>query len=317
MEKLFYLLCLILLMKMAGATETDTTQIVEIGGIQQYFKINGKEAEKPLLLYLHGGPGAAVSAHKDVVTQKLEDHFVVVHWDQRNSGKTLELNQTAAPNLEQMKKDAEEVMSFLLNQFKREKLVVLGNSWGTVLGFHLAKKYPEKVSAFIAVSPVVSNLKSQQETLGIFKEYFQKGGNTKAVQQLSEVKVPYENVKQMLIQYRWETEFNGERMSDEQFDQLLSYFQKWEKMWMPLYRELYDVNLEKSATEIECPVYFIVGKKDYTAYFKLTEEYFNQLKAPSKTLFWIENTGHNIPAFAANKMQDIIIENVSPDPGKK
>lgn len=317
MTKLFYLLGLILAINVAGAAEIDTTKIVEIGGIKQYFRVNGKDAEKPLLLYLHGGPGAAVSAHKDLVTGKLEDHFIVVHWDQRNSGKTLELNQAAAPNLEQMNKDAEEVMSFLLNCFGKEKLVVLGNSWGTVLGFHLAKKYPEKVNAFIAVSPVVSNLKSQQKTLQIFKEHFQKEGNTKAVQQLSEVKIPYENVKQMLVQYRWETEFGGEQMTDEQFSQLLSYFQNWEKMWMPLYRELYKVDLEKSVTSIDCPVFFIVGNKDYTTYFKITEAYFNRLKAPSKKFFWIENTGHNIPAFAAGKLQDIIIENVSPDPGKK
>ncbi len=317
MTRFFYLLGLILVIKLTGATGIDTTQIVEIGGIKQYIRINGKDAEKPLLLYLHGGPGAAVSAHKDLVTGKLETHFVVVHWDQRNSGKTLKMNQTAATNLAQMKKDAEEVMSFLLNQFKRERLVVLGNSWGTVLGFHLAKKYPEKVSAFIAVSPVVSNLKSQQETLGIFKEHFQKEENTNAVQQLLEVKIPYENVKQMLVQYRWETEFGGEQMTDEQFSQLLSYFQNWEKMWMPLYQELYKVDLEKSVTSIECPVFYIVGDKDYTTYFKFTEEYFNRLKAPSKKLFWMENTGHNIPAFAAGQMQDIIIENVFPDPEKK
>ena len=64
-------------------------------------------------------------------------------------------------------------------------------------------------------------------------------------------------------------------------------------------------------------MFFIVGDKDYTTYFKFTEEYFNRLKAPSKKLFRVENTGHNIPAFAAGKLQDIIIENVSPDPGKK
>jgi len=312
MIRIFYLLALIFIIKMAGATKIDTTQIVVIGGIEQYLRINGNDLNKPLLLYLHGGPGAAVSAHKDFVTQKLEDHFVVVHWDQRGSGKTQDLTGVVKPpTLSEIQQDTEEVMNYLLAYFNKEKLVVLGNSWGTVLGFHLAKNYTEKISAFIAVSPVVSNLRSQQATLQIFKDHFQQEGNTKAVQQLSEVKIPYEEVEQMLVQYRWETVFGGEEMSDEQFEQLLSYFRNWEKIWMPLYRELYSIDLEKSVSTLDCPVFFIVGDEDYTTYFKFTEEYFNQLKAPSKKLFLIENVGHNIPASAAERMQDIIIENIS------
>jgi len=312
MIRFCYLLALIFLTKMAGAIKIDTTQVVEIGGIKQYLRINGNDLDKPLFLYLHGGPGAAVSAHKDFVTGKLEDHFVVVHWDQRGSGKTQDLTGTVdPPTLNQMQQDAKEVMNYLLTYFKREKLVVLGNSWGTILGFYLAKNYPEKISAFIAVSPVVSNLRSQQATLQIFKNHFQQKGNAKAVEQLSEVEIPYGDVKQMLIQYRWETVFGGEEMSDEQFEQLLSYFSTWEKIWMPLYRELYSIDLENSVSALDYPVFFIVGDEDYTTYFKFTEEYFNQLKAPSKKLFLIENVGHNIPASASERMQNIIIENIS------
>ncbi len=317
-RKLFYLFGLILLIKGAYATKIDTTQIVEIGGIKQFLTINTKNANNPVLLYLHGGPGAAVSAHKDAVTGKLEEHFIVIHWDQRNSGETLGLNPSPVlPTVDIMTKDAEEVMSYVLQHFNREKLVVMANSWGTIPGFHLAKKFPEKISVYIAVSPVISNLKSQQQTLQILQKHFQKEGHTRAVRQLSEVKVPYENVTQMLIQYRWEMEFGGTEMSDEQFEQLLSYFQYWEKMWMPLYHELYNINLEKLAQTIDCPCYFIVGNKDYTTYFKLTEEYFNRLKAPSKKLFWFENTGHNIPAFAAEEMQNIIINDILPSTKNK
>ena len=80
---------------------------------------------------------------------------------------------------------------------------------------------------------------------------------------------------------------------------------------MPLYQELYSIDLKETVTAIDCPVYFILGENDYTTYFKLTEEYFGQLKAPSKRLSRIEGVGHNIPAFAATQMQDIVIQNIA------
>jgi pimeloyl-ACP methyl ester carboxylesterase len=136
--------------------------------------------------------------------------------------------------------------------------------------------------------------------------------NSTAIQQLSAVKVPYSGAEQMLIQYRWESVYNGELMSDDQFDQLLGYFQHWEKMWFPLYSELYKNDLETSSGSIKCPVYFIVGKKDLTTYFKITEAYFYKLEAPEKKLFWLEDVGHNIPGFAADKMQKTIISDIVP-----
>ncbi|AHW62045.1 Pimeloyl-ACP methyl ester carboxylesterase [Draconibacterium orientale] len=310
---LIAILCFVFAELQTAATETDTTQIIEIGGIKQYISISGEAPGKPVLFYLHGGPGTAVSAHKDVVTGELEKYFTVVHWDQRGSGKTLKQNETAPPpTFDQMNKDAEEILHFICKRFTTDKIIVLANSWGTLPALHLAQYYPEKIRALIAVSPVVSNLRSQQTTLELLQHYFNMQENGKAIQQLAAVKVPYSGAEQMLIQYRWESVYNGELMSDDQFDQLLGYFQHWEKMWFPLYSELYKSDLETSSGSIKCPVYFIVGKKDLTTYFKITESYFYKLEAPEKKLFWLEDVGHNIPGFATDKMQKTIISDIVP-----
>src|SRR6056297_949505 len=204
---ILFLMC-ITIQKMASK-EIDTTATISIGGIQQFMSIKGQNIDNPILLYLHGGPGAAVSSHSDKVTQQLEAHFVVVHWDQRGSGKTIEFNKPdASPAIEVMKQDAEELLSHLLTRFNRKQIVVLGNSWGTVLGFHLAEKFPKKVSAFIAVSPIVKHTKSQKMTLEVLQNHFKKNDNTKALEQLSTVKIPFENAEQMLILHRWETVYN-------------------------------------------------------------------------------------------------------------
>ena len=309
---LLFLMCITL--QKVAAKEIDTTAAISIGGIQQFISIKGKSTDNPILLYLHGGPGAAVSSHSDKVTQRLEAHFVVVHWDQRGSGKTIALNEPdALPTIEVMKQDAEEVFSYLLTRFDRKQIVVLGNSWGTVLGLHLAEKFPVKVRSFIAVSPIVQHKKSQEITLELLQNHFNKNDNTKALEQLSTVKIPFENAEQMLILHRWETVHNGEDFPDEQYKQYLSYFVGWSSQWMPLYQQLYGIDLEKQVLELECPVYVLIGDKDLTTHHEITKAYFDVLKAPQKELFWLEDVGHNIPGVAGDRMQEIIIENIIND----
>ncbi len=298
-------------MQKVVAKKIDTTATISIGGIKQFISIKGENIDNPLLLYLHGGPGAAVSSHSDKVTQQLEAHFVVVHWDQRGSGKTIELNNPdKLVTIEIMKQDAMEVLSYLLAKFNKNDLVILGNSWGTILGFHLAQKFPEKVRAFIAVSPIVNNKKSQEMTLKLLQNHFKNNYNSKALEQLSTVKIPFENAEQMLILHRYEVVYNGSEFPDEQFKQYLSYFENWSSQWMPLYKQLYAIDLEKQVLELQCPVYFLIGDKDLTTHHQITKAYFDALKAPQKKIFWLEDVGHNIPATESDIMQKFILRNL-------
>lgn len=67
-----------------------------------------------------------------------EKDFTVVQWDQRNAGKTYEANdpKKVAPTVTvtQMLADTLEVVRYLTNKYGKEKVVLLGHSWGSVLG---------------------------------------------------------------------------------------------------------------------------------------------------------------------------------------
>src|SRR5687768_9786398 len=78
-------------------TSVDRQETILIGGIKQYITIKGKDASLPLLLFLHGGPGGSVMHYADNFTGKLQEHFVVIQWDQRQTGKTLQLNSSPTP----------------------------------------------------------------------------------------------------------------------------------------------------------------------------------------------------------------------------
>ena len=64
------------------------SQYLDINNTKQYVLIRGKDKTNPVLLFLHGGPGASATALLRKFNSELEDHFTVVYWDQRNAGKS-------------------------------------------------------------------------------------------------------------------------------------------------------------------------------------------------------------------------------------
>jgi len=284
----------------------DTTQFVQIGGIKQFISVKGSKS-KPLMLYLHGGPGAPTSSHRQQITNILEEHFLVVHWDQRGAGKSLNGN-TEPPTLKVMKQDAEEIMLFLLKEFDQDNMVLVANSWGTVLGFHLALKYPNNVSSLVAISPLVNNQKSQKLTDSKLVSYYNKQNNIEAVKQLKSIHIPYENVKDMAIQFKWISDFKGARISDDAFERYMEFFNEWEQQWMPLYKELYNIKLLEQKTVLKIPAYILIGEQDLTTNFELTQKFYKKLKAPIKQLLWLKDVGHQIPMYKAVEMQNLICD---------
>jgi pimeloyl-ACP methyl ester carboxylesterase len=284
----------------------DTTQFVQIGGIKQFISVKGSKS-KPLMLYLHGGPGAPTSSHRQQITNILEEHFLVVHWDQRGAGKSLNGN-IEPPTLKVMKQDAEEILLYLLKEFDQDNMVLVANSWGTVLGFHLALKYPNNVSSLVAISPLVNNQKSQKLTDSKLISYYNKQNNIEAVKQLKSIHIPYENVKDMAIQFKWISDFKGAHISDDAFERYMEFFNKWEQQWMPLYKELYNIKLLEQKTVLKIPTYILIGEQDLTTNFELTQKFYKKLKAPIKQLLWLKDVGHQIPMYKAVEMQNLICD---------
>jgi proline iminopeptidase len=128
---------------------------LRIGGIDQWASIRGTDKRNPVILLIHGGPGYISMPMSWWFTRGWEEYFTVVQWDQRGAGKTYLLNDPSkiAPTLtpERMIADTEEIAAWARKEFGKDKIFVLGHSWGSYLGLELAKRHPDWLHAYIGV----------------------------------------------------------------------------------------------------------------------------------------------------------------------
>lgn len=128
-----------------------------IGGIPQHIQIRSTNPKHPVLLFLHGGPGGAVSGLSHIHHAGWTDHFTVVNWDQRGSGRTYsanpgrkqEISQTGT--MEDYMRDLDDVIAYLHTVLSFERLILVGFSWGSAIGSEYARRHPEHLLCYVGI----------------------------------------------------------------------------------------------------------------------------------------------------------------------
>jgi pimeloyl-ACP methyl ester carboxylesterase len=291
----------------AQANEIEVKEAIDIGGIKQWISINGTNTSNPVLLFLHGGPGNSAMSYASKFSGDLQKHFVVVHWDQRESGKTAELNASdKLLSVALAESDAIEVINYLRRRFSQDKIYLMGHSWGGFLALKIAAAHPELLKASLAVSPMVNQLESERMSLKWMLDKAKQENNQEALKELQEVSIPFANGEQLYFHRSWLLKMAGRKSPSKTF------VETWATKWLDVFNEASAINFFVTAPQIECPVYFLVGHKDYQTHFKVTEDYYNLLKAPAKELYWFENSGHNLTASDPGRLQEIVINDILP-----
>lgn len=127
------------------AEPVNEEMFVRIGGIDQWITIKGDDRNNPVVLYLHGGPGDAASPFADAMFGGWEKDFTIVQWDQRGAGRTYgKSGPSIEPTMtiERMAQDGIEVAEFLAGHLRKKKIIIVGGSWGSILGIYMAHSLP-------------------------------------------------------------------------------------------------------------------------------------------------------------------------------
>ncbi|MEJ8803056.1 alpha/beta hydrolase [Pontibacter sp. H249] len=322
--KIFLLLLTLALAPLAAhSNPINEAKFVSIGGIEQWVTISGDDRSKPVVLFLHGGPGSTMSQYDDAIYGYWKKDFVLVYWDQRGAGRTFGRNAPKVISedywienpltVERMTADGIELSEYLIKHLGKQKITLVGTSWGSVLGANMALKRPDLYSAYIGHSQVVNGeagflhayntvaklaqAAKDQESLDKLKllgppPY----GDARKSGQLMRITKKYERENSTPAPASWwkvKSEYDNEKDADDRYngdDYSFLYFAGHKAMGIESMEA--GINFMKNGLRYKIPVYFIQGEEDILTPKELTKAYFDKVKAPKKEFVLVPGAAH-------------------------
>ncbi len=285
---------------------------VDIGGHQLSMMIRGTSADNPILLYLDGGPGGTGIGGMRNHLAALEEHFLVVTWDQRGAGKSYDqIDPISTLTFDNAISDTIEVTNYLRDRFGggTDKVYLVGNSYGTILGVRAVQQQPELYAAFIGTGQMVSPSETDQIIYTDTLAWAERIGNSAVVDELTKIGPPpytrildYEPTLSYLDDvYPYDHSPNDEGagaftenlLADEyslvdEVHNLAGFFDSFSI----IYPQLQDIDFRLDATQLDVPVYIVEGRYEVRGRSEPAHEWFADLQAPSKEMVVFDTSGH-------------------------
>lgn len=308
---------------------------VRIGGIDQWVSIRGNDARNPVLLMLHGGPGWVAMPTSWYFQRGWEEYFTVVQWDQRGAGKTFASNDPVqlAPTMtrERMVADSLEMVAWLRHEFGKQKIFVLGQSWGSYLGLEVAKQRPQWLHAYIGMGQISNAPESERRGWAWTMQQAQHDHNAQAIADLQAI-APYAQgnaplaLDALFKQRQWLNHYGGMvhnrrggdaeaaafALSPEYTDADIAA--AWKGNHFSMQHLLADaLTLDMSTTrQLKTPLFLFLGRHDYNVSSELAAEWFASVDAPQKKLIWFEQSAHEVMNEEPGKTLLSLVQEVRP-----
>ncbi len=282
---------------------------LNINGLDQYLLIRGNHVENPVLLFLHGGPfNTYMPSHHSLMG--LEERFITVEWDQRGSGFLHDIGDLDPGTLtvEQYVSDIQELTKYLIKRFNKEKIYLIGFSWGSFIGLKAIDENPELYHAYIGMSQLVNAAESEQVSYSYILETAKKKKNHDAIVALEALGYDPSKLEERGVLGYWKSYF-GYSLHNTSSEEIWKkakqncteylksdYLKKRENSRFSgdftLMESMSSTDFVKELPRVDIPVYFFAGRYDLVTPFQIVEEYYETLEAPYKEIIWFEKSAH-------------------------
>jgi proline iminopeptidase len=288
---------------------------IPVGGTKQWILVRGRDRSNPILLMIHGGPASPEMGTSWFFENGWEDYFTVVQWDQRGSGKSYNSNDPdvirPTLTLDRMVEDAAEVVQFLRTRYKKDKIFVLGHSWGSIIGASLAQRHPEWLFAYVGTGQWVDGKDNEAIGYADTLAAAEAADNQRAIAELRGI-APYPrpdgsvSVAQIMTERDWSVFFGGLTYRRNGFSYYEDLFQL-----SPAYTEADIAAVDKGShlslgpilpimtsasfknvTRFRCPILLFEGRHDSTTPAIIAQRWLQTVRAPAKKLVWFEDSAH-------------------------
>ena len=311
----------------------DFKKKIPVNGAMQKIHVISNDISLPVLLFLHGGPGV-VNRHSVIADNKdLLDSFTIATWDQRGTGGSYKGVDHNALTIDQLVEDANEVVNFLCEEFNKEKVFVIGGSWGSLLGIRLAYAHPEHLAAFVGFGQFVDGAKNENISYQFTLDQAKAAGDEETVRKLESVGPPIKGMykggfdgmmvqRNAMMKYGGYSKSEGKRSYYDSFvkpmllsgeyslSDLLGIIFGYKKVLKVMWPEIGQEDLTKY-TEFSVPIYVFDGSLDMNTPAELVEEWFAKINALHKELIWFEDSGHNPMGDEPERFKKLLKEKLS------
>lgn len=291
---------------------------VDIGGIKQWIQIRGEDRDNPVLLFVHGGPGGTTLPISSG-WRPWEKHFTIVQWDQRGTGHTYgAAGEALAPTmtLERMTQDGIELAEYLRTHLHKEKIVLVGHSWGSFLGIHMVKQRPDLFSAYVGTGQVVGRTTFEKAfalMIAHLQALAQSKNNRDALAELAPIaSQPALTPDNRLIADKWSKALGLPRADGFQLagpvpplfmpDVSLLDLYNWRrgaafsaKYLTGRNGPMFQSDMASMGFEFAIPMFFIQGDADGVTPGDPAEQYFKEITASHKEFVWVRGGDHFLP----------------------
>jgi pimeloyl-ACP methyl ester carboxylesterase len=286
----------------------NDARYVEIGGIQQWVTIRGEDRKNPVVLFLHGGPGDATNPWAYAVFRPWHKYFTVVQWDQRGAARTLggnarSLVETIA--IDRMAQDGIELAQMLCKLLGQDKIILVGHSWGSILGVFMAKARPDLFYAFVGTGQVADEGSNYSVAYRGLLAKAAALGEQGAIRELREVgPPPYSDGRGYAIQRKWSNFFEGaDVFIGTMFGLALmapSQTLRDVNDWLDgqslsaarLVPQTSKLGPRQLGGDFALPIFVIQGADDLTTPATLAKSFVDSIRSPRKAFVAIEGGGH-------------------------
>lgn len=296
--------------------------------------ILSKDSDNPVLLVCGGGPGIPQYLMESMLGSPLTDVFTVCYWDYRGTGLSYSnAISSVGMTTENFIGDTLRMTDYLADRFGKNKIYIMGHSFGTYIALKTVQAHPEKYVCYIAMAQIVSQAESEKIAFDYMKGEYEKAGNAKMVREFQ--KRDISGSEEAYIDY-CASGLRDKAMHDlgvgtarnmrsvitgiflpslrtrayTQAERVNIWRGKIKSNKCPASRDTRTAfNALQDVPGLEVPVYFLTGKYDYTCCSALQQKYYEAVKAPDKALFLFENSAHS-PLYEEHERGRQVLEEI-------
>ena len=296
----------------------DEVLDLPVNGDIQNLHIRGTDKANPVILFVHGGPGVCDRSWvMPLQSQYLCGDFTIVCWDQRMAGKSYRAAKTDDPmSLGQVVQDMDDVVRYLCERFRKEKIYIVGHSWGTALSCLYLPEHGSRAAAYVGMGQFVSGPKNEELSYRFVWDYATEHHDKKALKDLERIGAPVNGlyaggIKDLLVQRNYMTKFGGGAykykeniyrsvlepfLTSGEYSLIPDLYRYYKGSFHSLYKIWEDVvalDFLQTVPSLPVPVLLFQGDHDKNTPTELAREWFEALEAPSKEWVAFHESAHS------------------------